>query len=240
MDDQAEQRDGKLPAHLEHGIAVASEAAQLLYQSPRFILETDGVDGILAIELLAHYKRLSAEARLGQTLDLAWSQESYIPSTEEYLRMCKLKCAAFEFAIVVGALAGGIDSRELEVLVQAGHLSATAFQLHDDMLCLRSGADDYGADIAEGKKTLPVIHAVGASSPGSQRLLEILALKTKDPMHHAEAITILEKSGSLRYAQVTAQRLVAEAKSMLIDVFPESAMRNVLLGILDFGIQRDV
>ena len=49
------------------------------------------------------------------------------------------------------------------------------------------GAGDYCEDIAEGKKTLLVLHSYFYGWKGD-RLLEILDMKTKDEALHKEAV----------------------------------------------------
>lgn len=236
IDDNAKQRDGKLPAFYLFGKEATREACVFLYESPRLILASLPVDDPFRNRLLDEYVRLSVRAREGQVKDVSWGQNGYIPSVDEYLQMCEEKCAAFEYAIQVGTYAGGATEEQTKILVAAGNKSATAFQLVDDLLCLRERSGDYGSDISEGKKTLPVVLTVLNYHPS--RLLSILSQHTNNPVFIKEAISIMQQAGSIKKTELIAKALGDEAISLVKETFPANKFRRILFSIINYGLKR--
>lgn len=79
-------------------------------------------------------------------------------------------------------------------LIRFVNLMGAAFQIMDDVLAVEGdqfkkmrGEGDYCEDIAEGKKTLMVLHSYFYGWKGD-RLLEILGMNTKDEVLHKEAV----------------------------------------------------
>lgn len=151
--------------------------------------------------------------------------------------MCEEKCAAFEYAIRIGAIFGGATEKQTNALIIASNQVATAFQLTDDLLALRKGSDDFGSDISEGKKTLPVIQALNKNI--SSRLLDILSLHTDDPDLISEAILTINKAGGIKRTEYIASELTAEAILSLKNIFPDTRFRRILLSIINYGITRN-
>lgn len=60
------------------------------------------------------------------------------------------------------------------------------------------------------------------------RLVEILDMKTNDDDLIREAIAILHKSGSIKYAEKKAKKLLVEAWEGLEPVLPECSSKNQL------------
>jgi geranylgeranyl diphosphate synthase type I len=184
----------------------------------------------------------------GQTMDLLFEQEE-TPTLEAYLEMNRLKTGVLlEFALRAGALIGGADEATQEAIGRFGAPLGMAFQIKDDLLDL-TGTQEMlgkppGSDIRRGKRTLMVVHAFEhASRQDLRRLRAVLdAPEHKTPEEDvAECIEILRRTGSLEYAEATAQRLVAEAKEALAAV-PESEAGDALRALhamADFVIQRE-
>lgn len=73
---------------------------------------------------------------------------------------------------------------------------------------------DFRSDITEGKRTLVVVHALQNTEPAArERLVEILSSKERDPEVLAEAVAIMEKTGSIDYARTFAEDLALNAKA---------------------------
>ncbi len=96
---------------------------------------------------------------------------------------------------------------------------------------------DFRNDITEGKRTLVVVHAL-QNSPKRDRLIEILSSKEKDPKVLAEAVAIMEESGSIDYARNYAENLTDIAKNRLIDLVRPSTALDLLVGMADWFVNR--
>jgi len=81
-------------------------------------------------------------------------------------------------------IVGGGDEAAIAALRDFGMATGLAFQIQDDILNLIGTREalgkDFRSDIAEGKRTLAVVHALEFSSD-RERLLEILASHDDDP-----------------------------------------------------------
>ena len=90
-----------------------------------------------------------------------------------------------------------------------------------------------GEDIHEGKRTLMVLHSFDPkndkiSQEEKDRLVEILDMKTNDDTLIREAIAILHKSGSIKYAEKKAKKLLIDAWEGLEPELPEGSTKNQL------------
>ena len=68
-----------------------------------------------------------------------------------------------------------------------------------------------GEDIHEGKRTLMVIHSCSQSPTTSHRLIEILNLRTKDPILITEAIQIINSTDSVDYAKQVSKQILKDS-----------------------------
>lgn len=125
-----------------------------------------------------------------------------------------------------------------------------AFQIQDDLIALTS--EEYakergslGEDIHEGKRTLMVLHShdpknEAISQVEKDRLVEILDMQTNDDVLIQEAIDILHKSGSIKYAEQKAKKLLIDAWEGLEPVLPEGSTKNSLRQLSMYLVNRDL
>ena len=92
-------------------------------------------------------------------------------------------------------------------------------------------------DITEGKRTLMVVHALQPSDD-RDRLIDILSSKEKDQAVLAEAVDIMETSGSIEYARNYAENLTSIAKNRLVDMVRPSSSRELLISMADWFVNR--
>ena len=105
-----------------------------------------------------------------------------------------------------------------EALRNYGLDTGLAFQIQDDLLNLvgteEATKKDFRSDITEGKRTLVVVHALQHSDqrprPSRSRSCR---RRSSDPEVLAEAVDIMEESGSIDYARNYAENLTSIAKT---------------------------
>ena len=182
----------------------------------------------------------------GQALDIGWARDGrYDITPEDYLTMAIHKTAHYSGAVplAVGAIVGGADDEIVEALRSYGLDTGLAFQIQDDLLNL-VGTDeakkkDFRSDITEGKRTLVVVHALQNAAPEArERLVEILSSKERDPEVLAEAVAIMEETGSIDYARTFAEDLTLNAKARLAGALPPSQYRDLLVSMADWFVNR--
>jgi len=121
-----------------------------------------------------------------------------------------------------------------------------AFQIQDDILNLvgdklSATKGQVGEDIQEGKRTLMVIHCF-ETAPAAQKdkLSQILAMQEKSTAVVVEAISIIEKNGSIDYARKRAKEIVKKAWQEIQDKLPNNVAKKKLKAFADFLVDRDI
>lgn len=166
------------------------------------------------------------------------------PDTTEnnYLEVIYSKTARlFEAATQLAAVLTNQPS-DIELAMQNyGKHLGTAFQLIDDVLDYVANEEDMGKkagdDLAEGKPTLPLLHAMWNANSSDAELIRS-AIENADGLPNFEQIlSIMNQSGSIEYTRNKAIEESDLAKQAL-DVIPDSEYKNALLGLADLAVNR--
>ena len=151
-------------------------AYKILSESPQDILP----------DLLQLFNTTALEVCEGQQWDMNFESRSDV-SVEEYLRMIELKTAVLLAAsLKSGALAGGANQLESDLLYEFGRHLGIAFQIRDDYLDVFGDTEVFGKkignDILTDKKTFLLIKALELSEGKTrEELLGWLEKKEHDP-----------------------------------------------------------
>lgn len=164
-------------------------------------------------------------------------------SEEVYYDVIRQKTAAlFEACAGIGALSAGATDGEVEAAKMFGQNLGIVFQIRDDIFDYYDSGDigkPTGNDMAEGKLTLPVIHAVNASSDSA---MHALALKVR--AHEASAgdirrlVGFTKRHGGIEYAEKRMWEFHAKAQAFIDGFVADGAVRASLQAYLDFVIER--
>jgi octaprenyl-diphosphate synthase len=161
----------------------------------------------------------------------------------EYLEVIHCKTAVlFEGACRTGALVAGASADKVEALTDYGYQLGLAFQMADDLLDytqdLTSLGKQAGADLREGKLTLPLIHALAqAPEADRSRMIAILEKPNFSDTEFADLVDMLERHGGIAYTQTEAAARIQSAKAAL-DRFDDDSTRQVLMDIADYALIR--
>ena len=115
----------------------------------------------------------------GQQFDMNFENREKV-SEDEYLNMIKLKTSVLIAACLkAGAIVGGANKKDSDLLYDFGLNLGLAFQLQDDLLDVYADTDLFGKktgnDIITGKKTFLLINAIEKSDKDtSERLIQLL------------------------------------------------------------------
>ena len=188
-------------------------------------------------EVMANATNTIAE---GEVLQL---MNAHDPETTEqrYLEVIYRKTAKlFEAGAQMAAILSGSPPAIEHAMVDYGRHLGTAFQLVDDALDYNSTADalgkNLGDDLAEGKPTLPVIHALANSSAADASLLRTAI--ENGGIEDLDRITrLIAAAGGLEYTARMAQREKDLAVAALHRL-PESPYRNALEALAEFAVAR--
>lgn len=245
--DEAELRRGEPCLHLTEGLGLAINMGDLALSLVNGTVVNDpSLDDHIKVRVVTELIEMTRRTVEGQALDLGWARDGrYDITPEDYLIMATHKTAHYSGAVplAVGAIIGGGSEMEIEALRNYGLDTGLAFQIQDDLLNLvgaeESTKKDFRSDITEGKRTLMVVHAL-QHLEGSKRdrLVEILSSREKDQEVLAEAVAIMEESGSIEYARNYAENLTSIAKNRLVDMIAPSDARNLLISMADYFVNR--
>lgn len=165
-------------------------------------------------------------------------------SEDVYYDVIKQKTAAlFEACAGIGALSSGASEEDVIAAKQFGQNLGIIFQIRDDIFDYYDSKEigkPTGNDMAEGKLTLPVIHAV---NNGGDEDMKRLALKVKDHSVTAEEIASLvdytKRMGGIEYAEKRMWEFHAEAQRFLDERVGQQEIKEALQAYLDFVIKRN-
>ena len=165
------------------------------------------------------------------------------PNVDEarYLRVIELKTARlFEAACRLGAIAAEQTEPVQNRCAEYGHKLGMAFQIMDDLLDYTAdpavSGKNLGTDLAEGKPTLPLIHAMRTGAAEHSALIAD-AIKHGKLERLAEVLAAVESTGAIPYSRALAERYAREACAALSGV-PDSPYRKALLDLAFFNASR--
>ena len=243
--DEAELRRGEPSLHLTEGMGLAINMGDLALSLVNGTVINDPLlDDATKVRVVNELIEMTRRTIEGQALDIGWARDGrYDILPEDYLVMATHKTAHYSGAVplAIGAIIGGGTETEIEALRNYGLDTGLAFQIQDDLLNLigseESTKKDFRNDITEGKRTLMVVHALQHSAD-RDRLIDILSSKEKDQAVLAEAVGIMEASGSIEYARNYAENLTSIAKNRLVDMVRPSSSRELLISMADWFVNR--
>jgi len=236
--DKADVRRGEESVHSKWGPNVTVLLGDYLYiRSIGLALESRH-DRI--IHLLAE---VSARMIEGELDELALGGDLGI-SEERYLDIIGKKTAVlFAVCCRIGAILGRAPLEDENALAEFGLNIGLGFQIMDDLLDFTGDERALGkpvmSDLAEGRVTLPLIHALrGDGRPQRERISGLVGRRGVTGDDRAAVLQILGSSGSLDYAAAKARRYT-EGAIELLGRFPGSAPKEALTALARFIVDRN-
>ncbi len=194
------------------------------------------LDSQRVMEIMADATNVIAE---GEVLQL---MNAHDPETTEqrYLDVIYRKTARlFEAGAEVAAVLSEGSSQTQRCLARYGRHLGTAYQLVDDVLDFRSNpaerGKNLGDDLAEGKPTLPLIHALRLASDRDRALIRT-AIESGGLAQLGPIIGAIESSGGLDYAGELARR-ESQAALAALEVLPDSSFKRGLEALARFAVE---
>ncbi|MEA2061965.1 MAG: polyprenyl synthetase family protein [Thermodesulfobacteriota bacterium] len=165
-------------------------------------------------------------------------------SEQEYMEIIRAKTAVLiKGACHSGAVLAGIDEKRKSALSEYGFHLGMAFQMADDLLDYTADVQTLGktpgADIREGKLTLPLIFSLSKANERDRKKIEALIQNSCisfEEFNHL--IDLLHKYKGISYTESKAEFHVKKAKEKL-EVFELSRERDILMMLADYAIARN-
>lgn len=234
--DESDLRRGRKTANAVWGNAASVLVGDFLYsRSFQLMVELDRLE---VMKILADTTNQIAE---GEVLQLLHVRN---PDTDEtaYLRVIERKTAVlFAAATRLGAVLAGASPSVQQRLHDYGLALGYAFQIADDVLDYASDAQtlgkNLGDDLAEGKATLPLIHAIAHSDDATRARLRA-AVEHGDTDAMPEVLAAIHATGGLDYSRKRA-RDYAQAAEAALDAIEDNDYTAALRGLARYAVSRD-
>ena len=147
----------------------------------------------------------------------------------------------FAAATRLGALLAGADAATCDAMHRYGLALGYAFQIADDVLDYASDAatmgKNLGDDLAEGKATLPVIHAMQYSDAATRAVLRN-AIEQGDTDALPQVLAAIHACDSLDYSRQRALQYARNAEAALAGL-DDNDFVAALRGLAQYSISRD-
>ena len=243
MDDD-DTRRGRNAVHIEYDLPTAINAGDaMLAIAFEAMAVAEGIDHELLPFLVKRIGRMVRRVSEGQQLDIDFESMESV-SEDQYIAMITGKTAVmFLTCAEVGAYLSGADDEMVQCMHDWGLAVGLCFQLMDDLIDALSDSETLGkpcgSDIAQGKRTLMVIHALRQpESPTKDTLLNVLGKGEAATQEEIDAgLKALGDLGSIEYARERAVSYHAKAHECL-NQLPDGPSLRALRELTDFQLQR--
>jgi len=237
--DEAVLRRGKQVAHATWGNSITVLVGD--YLLARALSISAGTGRLRVVQVLAELTENMSQGEVHQLMrkgDIRLSED-------EYMVVIRRKTAVlFEAACRVSAIIADAPPETEKALADYGYNLGIAFQMADDLFDYTLQTSDFGkevgADLREGKLTLPVIYAL-KQAQSTDRDLMVAIIQNEDFATEDFKILIglLVKYGGIDYTRKKAAAYIDAAKAAL-SVFESSPTKDTMLDIADYALMRRV
>jgi octaprenyl-diphosphate synthase len=233
--DSSSLRRGKRTANNIWGNEASVLVGDYLYSRAFQMMVTVGSMPILSV--LANAANTIAEGEVMQLMNRNHSEAT----EEQYMQVIERKTATlFSAAAQLGAILCQRSEAEKQALATYGLHIGIAFQLVDD--ALDYGASDenigknIGDDLAEGKPTIPLIHALKHGTLEQIQLIES-SIKAGCIDNLPRIKEAIESTQAIAYTYQLANKH-REIAIKQLDIIPEHPAKQVLYGLAELAVDR--
>lgn len=235
--DEAELRRGRPVAHSIWGNATTILVGDFLLA--RALTIAAGTGNIEIIKVVAGITENMSQGEIHQ---LSRKGDLSLSETEYREVIWRKTAVLFEGACRSAALLAGASPDRIEALATYGANLGLAFQMADDLIDYTSDTQELGkkagADLREGKLTLPVIAALQAAGNQDRERMATIIRNPSFTVDDFERLKrLLHQYGGLDYTRDKARAHVQMAKDALLQ-FQPSETTGILNDLADFTLQR--
>ena len=234
--DESDLRRGKGSANAVWGNAASVLVGDFLYSKAFEMMVS--VDNMRVMEILSKTTTAIAEGEVLQLLNCN------NPTTTEasYLEVISRKTAIlFSAATRLSALLVNASTETESQMTAYGMHLGNAFQLIDDALDYKANTEDLGKnlgdDLAEGKPTLPLIHAIENANKHDANII-IDAIKEGDRNAFNDVYNIVQSTGAIEYTEKRADEEAQKAINALT-LIPDSPYKQAMMQLAIFSVERN-
>ena len=236
--DESAERRGQASLNATYNNKVAVLVGDYLLSTALLHVSLTGNQTI--VQYLAELGRTLAS---GEILQLSNIRNQDI-SEEVYYQVIRQKTAAlFEACCAIGALSAGASGAGIEAAKDFGRNLGMAFQIRDDIFDYFPSADigkPTGNDMAEGKLTLPAIHALNTTG---DEAMAAIARRVKEgtvtPGEIAALVEFTKENGGIEYARRRMEELRGLCLGFIGANVADGGIARALTAYVDFVIDRE-
>jgi octaprenyl-diphosphate synthase len=237
--DDAILRRGKTVAHSLYGNATTVLVGDFLLARALAICADSG-----KIKVIHIISDLTEKMSTGEVHQLMRKGDVSL-TEDEYLEVIRRKTAVlFQAACTVSAVIADAPEKKEKALADFGYHLGIAFQMVDDLFDYTMDTADLGkevgADLREGKLTLPVIHALKQANPADRdAMVNIIKNEAFTVDEFNVLVDLLKRNHGIAYTENKAAFCIEKAKEAL-SVFEPSKTRDSLFDIADYTLARHI
>lgn len=234
--DESDMRRGRETANARFGNAASVLVGDFIYT--RAFQMMASLRSLDVLQVMSDATNVIAEGEVQQLMNVN------DPETTEanYMQVIYSKTARlFEAASQCSAIVSGADQATVIAMRDYGRYLGTAFQLVDDILDYSANAEQLGKnigdDLAEGKPTLPLLHAMRSGNWQQAALIREAIEQGGKREALDEILAIMAEHKSLDY---TMERAKQEAQKAVdaIAILPESEYKQALISLAYLSVDR--
>ena len=234
--DESDMRRGRATANSAFGNAASVLVGDFIYtRAFQLVAQLQSLD---ILRIMADATNVLAEGEVQQLMNV----NDPDTTEESYMRVIYSKTARlFEVAAQSVTIVAGAEKSIETAFQEYGRYLGTAFQLVDDVLDYSANAaalgKNVGDDLAEGKPTLPLLHAMRHGNPQQAALIRE-AIEQGGKRDAIDAVlAIMAEHKSLDYAMDRAKQEAQKAVDA-IALLPESEYKKALISLAYLSVDR--
>jgi octaprenyl-diphosphate synthase len=233
--DMSNLRRGRPTANAQWGNAPSVLVGDFLYSRAFQMMVEIGSMEVMAI--MSTTTNVIAE---GEVQQLVNAKNPDVTEANYFQVIEKKTAILFAAACEVAAVISGASPAQRAALRCYGMKVGIAFQLVDDALDYTGDAatlgKNVGDDLAEGKPTLPLIHAMRSGTPEQAELIAT-AIRNGDASQLPAILSIVQATGGMAYTLECAKQQVADALAQLA-LLPPNTFTTAMKELAEFSLAR--
>ncbi|MDR0427104.1 MAG: polyprenyl synthetase family protein [Dysgonamonadaceae bacterium] len=209
-----------------------------------FILSQAIIRGVNTenISVLKLFSNLAQNLIEGELIQLVASSDNTIHEKQYFEIIHKKTAVLISSCTELGAMSVHAEPEKVEILRLIGENLGICFQIKDDLFdYFEQGkiGKPTGNDIREGKITLPLIYALNnAPTDKSQAIREIIQNQNFNRENTEILISFAKEYNGIGYAQQKMNE-IKEKTLVLLNEFPDSEIKQLMIDLIDYIIERE-
>lgn len=233
--DASKLRRGKETANARFGNQASVLVGDFLYSRSFQMLTRRS--NVPIMQVLSDTTNAIAE---GEVLQLMNCNDPDITKEAYYAVIHRKTAKLFESSAEIGGMLGHLTQSQIQSLAHYGRQLGMAFQIVDDLLDYTADSAEMGKnigdDLAEGKATLPLIHAMANATPYQAQQIKA-AIEHGGLENLNTILEAIEQTQARDYCIQKAEYFANQAATALTNI-PVSQFRDALTNLAHFVVHR--